>query len=336
MNGKRIMAVAALFAALGFTAAARAADDVTYTLDWVVNGAHAGYFIALDKGYYRDAGLNVTFSRGFGSGDTIKRVGSNVTTFGLADTGAIVAARANEDVPVRIIAMVYQKATLGLIYLKESGITKPKDIEGRAIGRSASGASVNMFPGFLKANNIDRGKIREVVVDGSTFLPLLLSRRVDAVLEQSVQLSHFQAAASKQNLKVAAMRYSDYGLTAYGNAIIANPQTLKDKPDVVRRFVAASLKGVAYAIAHPDEAIAAMRKTNPEIDAAGAKGELMDSATVTVTPETRKSGIGTMDDKGMTATRDVVTSALSLKRSVPVDELYTTTFLPKPPVLPAK
>ena len=138
---------------------ALAQEPIALALDWVVNGTHAPYFVARDKGYYRDAGLEVTISRGFGSGDTVKRVASRSAQIGIADTGAIIASRANDDIPVRIVAMIYDRATLGLIYLAESGIKVPKDIEGRAIGRSASGATVNMFPGFLKANGIDRSKL---------------------------------------------------------------------------------------------------------------------------------------------------------------------------------
>ena len=341
MSARRLrmlgLAVAAAAAAvLAAPATARAADEVKFSLDWVLNGTHAGYFTALAKGYYRDAGLDVTISRGFGSGDTVKRVGSGAATFGVADTGTVIASIANEDIPVRIVAMIYQKATLGLIYLEASGIKKPQDLEGRTIGRSASGASVTMFPGFLKANNIERSKIHEVVVDGATYLPLLLSRKVDAVLEQSVQLGHFKKAAAAQGQTALAMRYSDYGLAAYGNAIIANPATLKDKPDMVRRFVAATLKGVAYALAHPDEAVAEIRKSNPEVEAEGAMGELVDMKDVSITPEVEKEGLGIVDAKHMTETRDIVTSALSLKRSVPVDQIFTTAFLPKPPVMPAK
>jgi len=333
----RMLGLAAAAAAvLAAPAAAKAADEVKLSLDWVLNGTHAGYFTALAKGYYRDAGLEVTISRGFGSGDTVKRVGSGAATFGVADTGTVIASIANEDIPVRIVAMIYQKATLGLIYLEASGIKKPQDLEGRTIGRSASGASVTMFPGFLKANNIERGKIHEVVVDGATYLPLLLSRKVDAVLEQSVQLGHFKKAAAAQGQSAVAMRYSDYGLAAYGNAIIANPETLKDKPDMVRRFVAATLKGVAYALAHPDEAVAEMRTSNPEVEAEGAKGELVDMRDVSITPEVEKEGLGIADAKHMTETRDIVTSALALKRSVPVEQIFTTAFLPKPPVMPAK
>lgn len=313
---------------------AGAADSVGFSLDWVVNGTHSGYFVAKEKGYYSAAGLDVTISRGFGSGDTIKRVGSGSSLIGLADTGAIIASRANADIPVRIVAMIYDRATLGLIYLSQSGIKKPKDLEGRAIGRSASGASVNMFPAFLKANSIDRGKIREVVVDGATFLPLLMSGQVDAVLEQSINIGKFQRAAAQQGKTAVGMRYSDFGLEAYGNALIAQTSTLKDKPDLVRRFVEASLKGIAYAFDHPDEAIAMLRKNNPEVSADSAGDELKALKEMQSTPEIRSKGLGHIDRKRMETTRDNITPALSLKRTVPVEEIYVAGFLPAKPVVP--
>src|SRR5579875_20498 len=316
-------------------APAQSAEDVSCTFDWVVNGTHAGYYVAEDKGYYKDAGLNVTLSRGFGSGDTIKRVGSGASTFGIADTAAVIAARANEDIPVRIVAMVYQKATLGLIYIDKSGIKSPKDLEGRAVGRSASGASVNMFPAFLKANNVDRSKIKEVVVDAATFLPLLMSGRVDAVLEQSVNAGRFKEAAAKEGLKAITMPYADFGLDTYGNAIIVNPKTIAEKPEGVRRFVEASLKGIAYAFAHPEEALSIERKTNPELDAKSAMDELVVMKQVSVTDDVRKHGLGAISEAKMTATRDVVTKALGLKRVVPLQEIYTTDFLPKRPIEPS-
>ena len=295
-----------------------AEESVSLALDWVVNGTHTGYYVAREKGFYKDAGLDVTISRGFGSGDTIKRVGSRSAQFGVADTGAVIAARANDDLPVRIVAMIFDRATL----------------EGRAIGRTASGASVNMFPGFLKANDIDRSKIREVVVDGATFAPLLMSGKVDGVLEQSINIGKFRRAAAEQGKHAVAMSYADYGLAAYGNAIIVNPDMLRDKPDLVRGFVAASLKGMAYAFAHPDEAIAALRKSNPEVGADTAMDELVTLKEMDTSPALRKAGLGTIDAARLEKTRDIVTEALSLKRKVSVDDLYAPGFLPKTPVMP--
>jgi NitT/TauT family transport system substrate-binding protein len=163
---------------------AAAADDVSFAFDWIYNGSHAGYFVAREKGYYKDAGLNVTLSRGSGSGDTVKRVGTGAATFGVADTSVVVSARANEEIPVRIVAMAYGKSPLGIIYLKESGIKTPKDLVGKTIGRTASGSSVTMWPAFLAANGIDRASVKETVADANALLPLLLSRRIDAVLGQ--------------------------------------------------------------------------------------------------------------------------------------------------------
>lgn len=312
-----------------------AQESVSFALDWVVNGTHAGYFVAREKGFYKEAGLDVTISRGFGSGDTIKRVASRSALIGLADTGAIIAARANDDIPVRMVAMIYDRATLGLIYLAESGIKTPKDLEGRAIGRSASGATVNMFPGFLKANGIDRKKIREVVVDGATFAPLLMSGEVDAVLEQSINIGKFRRVAAQQGKTARAMSYAEFGLEAYGNAIIVNPSTLREKPEMVQRFVAATLKGLAYAFDNPDEAIASLRKNNPEVDAAAAMDELVTLKEMDTNAELRKNGLGTIAIARLEKSRDIVTEALSLKRKVAVDDIYAPGFLPKSPVVPA-
>ena len=322
------------FAAFLIALPALAQEPVTLALDWVVNGTHAGYFVAKDKGYYKDAGLDVTISRGFGSGDTVKRVASKSATIGVADTGAIIASRANDDIPVRIVAMMYDRATLGLIYLAESGIKVPKDIEGRAIGRSASGATVNMFPGFLKVNNIDRSKIREVVVDGATFAPLLLSGKVDAVLEQSINIGKFRRAAELQGKTAKAMSYAQFGLEAYGNALIVHPTTLNEKAGMVRRFVAATLKGTAYAFDNSGEAIITIRKSNPEIDAGAAMDELLTLREIESGADVKKHGLGSISVPRLEKTRDNVTEALSLKRKVTVDEMYAQGFLPKVPVAP--
>jgi NitT/TauT family transport system substrate-binding protein len=327
------LAIGLLVIAISIPAAA--ADQVNFALDWVVSGVHAGYFVAEDKGYYSAAGLDVTIGRGFGSGDTIKRVGSGTATFGLADTSAIIAALANVNVPVRIVAMIYDHATVGVIYLKESGIKAPKDLEGRKIGRSASGASVNMFPAFLKANNIDRSKIHEVVVDGATFVPLLVSGQVDAVLEQSIELGKFRNIAAQQGKTALAMPYSEFGLVGYGNAIIADLSTIQQKPDMVRRFVEASLKGVAYSLAHPDEAVAILRKTNPEVDAKVAHDELVELNEMENTDQLRERGLGYVDNSKMEENRDNITGPLSLKRTVPAAEIYTNEFLPKKPIVPS-
>lgn len=326
-----VVAVAALSIASG---TALAADKVSFAFDWIVNGTHAGYFVAKSKGYYRDAGMDVDLSRGFGSGDTVKRVGAGAATFGVADASVVIAARANEDIPVRMVAVVFGKAPLGVIYLAESGIKGPKDLAGRTIGRSASGSSVNMFPGFLKANGVERSSMREMVADANTLLPMLMSRRVDAVLGQTVNIGRYKKMAEQQGMTAMGMNYADFGLEAYGNAIIADAKTIETQPDLVKRFVEASMKGVAYALANPDEAAATVKQIQPEADLEVMKEELAELRGIVLTDEVKTNGVGYASPRRMGANIDMVTDALSLKRKLTVEDVYAAQFQPKPPILP--
>jgi NitT/TauT family transport system substrate-binding protein len=327
-NLARGLAALLLVLGLAIPAPAGAADDVSVALDWIVNGTHAGYFVALDKGWYRDEGLNVTLGRGFGSGDTVKRVGTKNVTFGVNDTGAMIAGRSREGIPVKAVYMVYGQAALGLLYLEESGIKAPRDLEGRKVARSASGASVVMFPGFIAANNLDRGKIEELVVDGATFLPMLLARRVDAVLEQSLHLGRFQAQAKKQGLTVKPMRFADFGLVAYGNAISVHDDTAREKPDVVRRFLRATDKGFKWAFEHKADAVSIIRKNNPEVQLEWGVEELEGVEAIAWSAEAKRHGLGWIDRERMAATIETVTTALKLPRKAAVDEVFTMELHP--------
>lgn len=327
---KHIVAAAGALMALTLPAAAQ--TKVSLALDWIIGGTHAPYFVAADRGMYKDAGLEVAIARGFGSGDTVKRVGAGTADIGIADTSTIITAMANESIPVKIVGMMYDRATLGIIHLTDSGIKSPKDLEGRSLGRSASGASVTMLPAFLAANNIDRNKIKEVVVDAATYMPILMSGRVQAVLEQSIHLSKFQKVAAQQGKTAVAMRYSDFGLAAYGNAIIVSNATAAGRPDVVKRFVEATLRGYAWALQNPEEATKIIMRSNPELDADAVKGELLALAEIQNSPDIAKHGLSHIDKDKMTRTRDTATAALKLKRVVPVEEIYTTAFLPAKPV----
>jgi NitT/TauT family transport system substrate-binding protein len=210
--------------------------------------------------------------------------------------------------------------------VRESGIKGPKDLEGRTLARSASGASVIMLPAFLKTNGVDREKIREVIVDASAFLPMLIARKADAITEQAIQAPRFQKAAEKEGLHVDAMQYSNYGLVTHGNAVMAADSLIQGNPDLIRRFVQATVRGLAYAFERPDEAVEIMQKYNREVEPEPAKAELLIMKGL-VSPEAASRGLGYMNPEVMTATRDVVTQALALKRVVPTEELYTNELL---------
>jgi NitT/TauT family transport system substrate-binding protein len=320
------LAIAAIASLVTMTAAA--ADDVTFATNWLISGKNAGYFVAIEKGFYAEQGLHVSVSRGNGSGDTIKRIAAGESDFGLSDTASLISSQTNDGVPVKMVGLMFGKSAVAILYVEEAGIKAPKDLIGKKLGRSAAGASVIMYPGFLKANGIDRSKIEEIVVNGGSFLPLLLSRQGDAVLDQSSYLGRYRQGARDSHLTIKAFRFADWGMDLYGDGIIVNQKMIDTKPDVIRRFMAATLKGNAYAFDHPDEAIAILRKTNPEIDPEVGKEELLDTKELALTKEVADHGLGYIDAQHMERVRDITVDALGLKKKIPVNDIYTLQFLP--------
>ncbi len=325
-TGCTIMVVAILLAT-AFSASAQT-RNVNLALDWMVNGSHAPYYVAVEKGFYKTAGFNVEIVRGYGSGDTVKKVAAKMATMGICDFATMVTSVIREQTPVKAVGAVYGKAMLGILYLKESGIKVPKDLEGRKLGRSASGASVNMFPAFIRANQIDRSKISEVVVDATSFLPMLLSRQVDAVLEQSVHQGRFQKAAEEggQKVTVLSMLYSDFGLETYGNVIFTHNDLIEKEPKMVKDFVQASLKGLAYSFDHPEEAIAVISKVNPQVTKERALEELI-AMKATWTDAMLKAGLGYMSPERTQVSVDNIVSALGLEKPSTIDLVYDNKFV---------
>lgn len=132
----RLSALTAFAAALGCIAAHAA--DVNFITDFGYNGRHSYFYVALDKGYYKAEGLNVTILRGQGSIDAIKKVASGAATIGFADAGALVLARSNDAIPVKLLAVVYAKPPHAIFALAESGIKTAKDLEGKMVATPRS------------------------------------------------------------------------------------------------------------------------------------------------------------------------------------------------------
>ena len=135
--------------------ASRALDNVTLITDFGYNGRHGYFFEALDRGYYRDAGLEVKIVRGQGSIDAIRQVGAGNAMFGFADASILMLARANDQIPVKLVAVVYRKPPQAIFCREDSGLKKPKDLEGNAIADVAGSSEQRLFPAFAKAAGID-------------------------------------------------------------------------------------------------------------------------------------------------------------------------------------
>ena len=306
---------------------AAAAQKVTFTLDFEYAGRHAYYFLALEKGFYRDAGLDVEIVRGSGSADPIRAVAAGRAPLGFADTGTLVVSRTNNDLPVKTVAIVYNRAPHCIFCLEDAGVRAPKDLEGKKIATPPGSASTTMFPAFVRATGINADKITRVAVDTSVLPAVLASRQVDCVSLFYVAQPLLERRLAPK--KITRLLYADAGLEFYSNGIIVGDSFLKESPDVVRRFVAATLRGMETSFADPAEAGRIMNKYHPQVEPALGQAEIEIVRELAVTPITRAHGLGYIDPKKMEQTRDVVLEAFKLSKRLPVEDFYAPGFAGK-------
>jgi NitT/TauT family transport system substrate-binding protein len=303
---------------------ASAVDNVTLITDFGYNGRHAYFFVAIEKGYYKQADLEVKVVRGQGSVDAIRQVGANNAIVGFADAGSLVLARGNDQIPVKLVAIVYAKPPQAIFCREDSGIRQPKDLEGTSIANPAGGATVDMFPVYARTAGFDASKVKWIVA-GSDALPgLLAGNRVPCVGQFTVgePLLRMQAAPAK----LVRLAFADAGVSFYGNGIIATDATIATKPDVLRRFAAATIRGMQDAFANPEEAGRIINKYHPTIDVAVAKGE---TEAVAELAQVKGRKLGLIDPTRVEETIAVVNGVFKLKAPVTVNDVYAPGFVAK-------
>ena len=259
---KKSLIVATFATALGLAAGQAAAADtaVTFQLNWMSGGPNAGFEAALAQGFYKEAGLDVTIVQGNGSANTVQLVANGRAQLAYADAVSVMQLIA-KGAPMKIIATVYQSNPNALMSLKKAGIKSFQDLKGKKVGVPSGSSQTTMLPLLLKANNLKESDINMIDMPVASMVPALLQGQVDAVLGS---IDAYQIQAESQGAQLDVYRFADYGVPTVSTSIFASDDYLKSNGEVVKKFVAASLKGWSFAIDHPDQAIKDVKKVFPD------------------------------------------------------------------------
>ena len=307
---------------------ASAADKVKFALDWIPYGKHAMFYASIDKGFWKDAGLDVAMTRGFGSGDTVKRVASGTEDFGFASVGNMIAGKAR-GADLKMVGMIHDKTLETVATLVANKIAKPSDLEGKKIGSPEANASRVIFPAFANINKFDAKKVTWVNMTVPATVPSLLAGRVDAILIFYTEKPTVDAASKKVGKKPHYMLYADYGMATYGNGLLVSEKTLKNKPELVKRFLAATYKGIAWSVENPQKAVDIFLKHNPAISPDLARAHFDIAVDSLLSANAMKEGIGHMTKDRMVFTNNLITTHMKLPKKTAVEDVYTNAFLPK-------
>ena len=303
---------------------------IRFALDWRFEGPAAPYFVAIDKGYYKAEGLDVTVDPGTGSVEGINRVASGAYEMGFADFNSLVKYRDNpRNLEVKAVMMVYDTPAFSIVALKKSGIKAPKDLEGKILGAPAPDGAYAQWPIFVQANKIDASKVKIENVGFPVREPMLAQGKVDAITGFWFSSYMNLRANNVPADEIVVLHMRDYGVDLYGNVIIANPDFIRFSPKAVAGFVKATIKGIQETIRNPETAIDSLMKRNAiaKRDVELERLKLSISKNF-VTPDVLKNGLGAVDMKRLEKSFDQIGLTFQYTQKPKAADVFTSQFLP--------
>jgi NitT/TauT family transport system substrate-binding protein len=309
------------------------AQDVKFTLDFIPLGRHAPWYVALAKGYYKEEGLNVTIVPARGTADSIRAVDSGVADVGFIDIPSLIAAGADNST-IRMVAVNYQRPPYSVFSLNPgANITRPQDMAGKEFSAGNASLIPRIHQAFMKQNGVDPSTLKVVSLDPASLVAALASRKI-----QSIGLFAMSETAIRRAVKDAEVKHmllADHGLDIYANGIGVKEDYLQKNPEVVRRFVRASLRGWKDALANPEEAaklqLQHVKALNPVVIAE----ELEVVRRLAVVPDTQKNGLGWMEMGKLKRTVDFVNANFDVSgKRLSAEDIYRPGYLPKEAIRP--
>ena len=319
---RRSMLAIALLACVA-AGSAQAADKVKLRLDWVYGAEHAPIFLAKEKGYFAQEGIDVELLPGEGSSVTVKLVGNGDADFGYAsaDQALIAAAR---GLPVVSTAVVLQQNPTALIFRRSQNIRDPKtDLYGKVIGVQLKSVTGRQWEALKKILNLDPTKLKEVPADGA-LVPLIASNRIDVAVGFYFNDALKLRATGED---VDWILLEKLGLKMYSTSLLTNAKLVKDNPDLVRRFTRAFIRGWNESAKNPGEAMKAFLAANPGTDVKYAELKLPEVMKLTRSPEVEKNGIGYSTEAGWKGLQEALVSMGLMQTTVDVNTVFTNNFL---------
>lgn len=309
-----------------------AAQDVKvrFTLDWIPQSTHGPFFIALQEGYYKAEGLNVTMDAGKGSMDATRRIVSGAYDMGFPDINTLIQYNAeNPDKTIPVVLMGYEQPPFSIFTMKKSNITHPKQLAGKTLGAPVFDASYQLFPAFAKAIGIDDKEVKRKNMDPQLREPMLIRGDVDAISGHVFSSMLNLKAAGVNEGDVRYFMYGDYGMDSYGNGVAVSPEFMKKHPEAVKGFIRATIKAARDTVLNPQKAVAAVKKFEPLTDEAIEAERLRLGVQCCILTEgVKKNGYGGVDMDRLARSIDQAALAFGLPRKPTAEQMFNASFLP--------
>ena len=299
-------------------------------LDWRFEGPSALFLMPQEKGYYRQEGLEVTVDEGATSLEAITRVGSGTYDIGFADINTLIKYRdEHPSAPVKAVFMIYNKPAFAVVGRKSRGVSEPKSLEGKKLGAPYTSSSYAQWRLFAKLNDIDAAKITIENIAVPVREPMLAAGQLDAVLGYSFRVYVDLKDRGVPVDDIVLLPMANYGLSLYGAAILVNSKFAAEKPEALKGFLNAFVKGTKDTIRSPAGAIEVLVKREDslkkDVELERLRMALRDNI---LTPEVRANGLGGIDNSRFEEAINQLALTSSFKTKPRLEDVFDASFLP--------
>ena len=302
------------------------ADKVTLRLNWNVYGEHAGFFYGLEKGFYKDEGIDLTIGVSQGSGQTVKLIGTKNDPFGYADA-ATVAKHISEGMEVKMLGVMLQTNPQCVItWADKHPLKKPQDIKGLAFSFVAGDSLHQLWPAIIAGAGLKETDVRTVFAPSAmTKIQMMLQGKVDGTPGYITMQPYLLERYSGR--KTSTMMFEEFGVNTMSQGILAHVETLQKNPDLVKRFMRATQKSWVEATKNIDAAVEAHIKHNPKEEATFTKYTFSKSLEVVTTKHSKGKPFGWMAKEDWEQTLTVLEKYGGMKGRKATEAYYTNDFV---------
>ncbi len=310
----------------------KAKKDIKVGLSFLIQSLDAPLMTAIQKGYFTQEGLNVTFERGAGNVAAISNLGANKFDIAFSDIYNMMEFNdKNPNERIKAVGFVFNRAPFSILTLQKNNITEPRQLAGKKLGAPAGDGPRKLWPLFAKEIGVDANSVEWVTMEPKLRETFLIQGQVDAISGFSTSALPSLYKAGLKEDEITVFYYNDFGLDFYGNAVLVKEKFAQDNPEVIKSFLRAYMKGLQDTIKDPEAGLNAVMTADESklMDREAEKVRLQIALEKQmITPEVENLGLGDANKDRLAKSIRQTIEGFNLKTQFKPEDVFDPSFLP--------